>query len=207
MPVAALVHLEQRDEAIFLRIVKLGRSVGIAAREQDAAVLEQRGGVTGARLFHFCPRAEQPRVGVVDFGAVHRAAAGILTAAGDENSSILEQGRRVIDAVARELAGYAEFPGRGIVELGFMFSTAGDEHLAVSQESRGLLVAPAENQRTGVRELVARRMVKLGAVVAAANYKDVAVVERGGSRLVAADRHARLRSKAARCRVENLGRL
>src|SRR5271156_4406051 len=123
--------------------------------------------MTRARLLHLGPCAEQPGVGVVDFGTVHRSAAGVLTTRGDENLPVVQQGRRIIDAVARELAGYAEFPGRRIVELGFMFSTAGDEHPAFTQHSRGLLIAPAEDERAGGRELVDRWMVKLSAIVAA----------------------------------------
>ena len=158
------------DRIVDLGGLELGRALR-AARQKNAPVVEQCGGVIGALRLHRDRIQERVRGRVVD----ERDLPGIdgravqADAAGEQDGAVVEHGRGVRLTHPLHVRAAHEQPGRRLVVLGRLpiggggrlhRLAAGDEHPAVRQEARGV-AAPIRRQR-GAEDGAVRGRVGVG---------------------------------------------
>ncbi len=202
-------------------VVQLGRGLVEATGDEDPALEQQRGGVTGPRTQERPGRGGGAQPGVVDLGRGDRVALHVLTP-DDQHSTVEQRGRGVAGPRRGELPGRAEGPAPRVVGLdpkhddafgpNAALIAADDQHAAVL-EQRGRMALPRgpkrprgpERVRPGVVHL--RRRQEIAVLLRRpADDQHAAVLEQRGRMAGPPGSHRVGRGERVGPRVVQLGR-
>ncbi len=204
MAIAGGRHRRGGKEFVCGRIKKLRGPIGAPASYQDAAVLKECCGVTGAIAQHPGAVCEFSTARIVKLGRINRVAARVWTPARDQDSAVAQQRSAVVDSVGFHRTGRSELASGRIEKFGLTLASSRYKYAPVEQRRRALAI-PARHQVSGGTEAVARHVEQFGRRRAAPNDEDPAIIEQGDRRIVARRGHRTGRLETARGRIEDLG--